>query len=485
MVRNGRRAALMTLVVLVGIAAATFGMAWEQVGFVEAATSTSTNSSGPSPDKLAIMELAARFEKAFDNGDIDAHMSTWANTMQFESPFGNFDNREAYRAWVTQFAEIAAQSGGTRHVMLNHEIKVTGNTAEMHAYLFIYSRRPTPTLNFTTVVTDRFRKINGQWKFTYRKLEIDQELQNNPTPTPTSQFVPVPEAARIPAIPEKGYLVQELRDGLYMVTNGIYQMIFVVTDTGVIAVDAPPILGTNILKAIAEVTDKPITHVVYSHAHADHAAGVGIYPADAVYIAQEETAALIERANNPPLPKPTVTFKDKYTLEVGGQVLELAYYGNNHQPGETFVYAPKQKVLMHVDIIFPGWAPFKNLAIAQDIPGFIEAFDETLAYDFDIFVGGHLGRTGTRADVELQRQYILDLKAAAIEANKSVDYLSSIQGVDPHNVWAQFDAYADAVTNRCMELMPKRYLTELGGADVFLEDNCFVMTESLRIDMVQ
>ena len=35
-----------------------------------------------------------------------------------------------------------------------------------------------------------------------------------------------------------------------------------------------------------------------------------------------------------------------------------------------------------------------------------------------------------------------------------------------------------------MDLMPDRYLTLLGGADVFLEDNCFVMSESLRIDMV-
>jgi len=38
------------------------------------------------------------------------------------------------------------------------------------------------------------------------------------------------------------------------------------------------------------------------------------------------------------------------------------------------------------------------------------------------------------------------------------------------------------VTAKCVELMPKKWNTELGGADVFLHDNCFVMTESLRID---
>jgi len=297
-------------------------------------------------------------------------------------------------------------------------------------------------------------------------------------------FAAVPESARGTEIPPQGYVVDEIADDLYLVADGLYQMMFLVTETGVIAVDAPPTLADKILPAIAGVTDKLVTHVVYSHTHADHVAAMQIYPDDAHYIAQDETARLIRRANNPPLPAPTITFADRYTLDVGGQVLELAYHGDNHQPGETFIYAPRQKVLMHVDIVFPGWAPFKNLAVATDVPGFVEAFDETLAYDFDLLVSGHFTRPGTREDVELQRQYVLDLRTAADEANRTVDYLESARGVDPANTWAQFDAYADAVTRRCMELMPKRYLTLLGGADVFLEDNCFVMSESLRIDMV-
>jgi glyoxylase-like metal-dependent hydrolase (beta-lactamase superfamily II) len=309
---------------------------------------------------------------------------------------------------------------------------------------------------------------------------VETSAQDNERPT----YVPVPESALGPDIPSEGYLVQELGENLYMITDGLYQMMFLVTSEGVVAVDAPATLANYILPAIASVTDKPVTHVVYSHAHADHVAGMSIYPLDAVYIAQEEAVPLILRANNPVLPPPTITFAGTYTLELGGEVLQLDYHGNNHQPGEIFIYAPKQRVLMHIDLIFPGWAPFKNLAIAQDIPGFIEAFDETLSYDFEYLVAGHLGRPGTRADVELQREYIFDLLEAAQTANSSVNYVESIQGVDPQNVWAQFDAYADAVTQRCVELMPARYLTLLGGADVFLEDNCFIMTESLRIDMV-
>ena len=45
---------------------------------------------------------------------------------------------------------------------------------------------------------------------------------------------------------------------------------FLVTSDGVVAVAAPPTLGANYLKAIAEVTRQPIKYLVYSHEHTDH-----------------------------------------------------------------------------------------------------------------------------------------------------------------------------------------------------------------------
>ena len=90
------------------------------------------------------------------------------------------------------------------------------------------------------------------------------------TTTATTTTTPIPEIAKGPTIPAKGYLVQEIRDYLYWVTDGVYNTMFLVTGKGVIAVDAPPSIGKNYLKAIAEVTDEPITVVIYSHAHRDH-----------------------------------------------------------------------------------------------------------------------------------------------------------------------------------------------------------------------
>ena len=66
-------------------------------------------------------------------------------------------------------------------------------------------------------------------------------------------------------------------------------------------------------------------------------------------------------------PIPTVTFTKNYTLQIGNQSLKLDYYGVNHLPGNIYIYAPKQKVLMLVDVVFPGWVPFPYWRAANEL----------------------------------------------------------------------------------------------------------------------
>ena len=161
----------------------------------------------------------------------------------------------------------------------------------------------------------------------------------------TGKYIDVPASAKGPAVdPAKGYRRQDLGKGLYMVTDGVYQSMFLVYENGVVVIDAPPSYAAGIPKAIAEVTDKPVTHVVYSHMHTDHIAGVGALGGKPVIIAHEETLRLLRRAADPRRPLPTVTFADRYTLRAGSQVLELSYHGNGHVPGNTFISAPAQRV---------------------------------------------------------------------------------------------------------------------------------------------
>src|SRR5215469_8625316 len=293
----------------------------------------------------------------------------------------------------------------------------------------------------------------------------------------------VPGIGSTPAIPrEKGYFVQEIRGGLYWVTDGLYNSMFLVSSKGVIAVDPLPNLAERYLKAIAEVTDKPVTHVIYSHEHTDHIGAAYLFPKNAVYIAQKKTAEVLRRRDDPRRPSPTVIFEDTYILTVGDQTLTLAYKGVNHEAGNIFIYAPKQKVLMLVDVVYPGWMPYKNLGIAEDVPGYIQAHHDALSYDFDTFVGGHVDRLGTRGDVETSLEFVTDLKntvTAEVAALPFPSYLR--QNFSSKHRWERHNDYELALVDRCYQTLFPKWNSKLRGAESYLRDNCWSMLESLAV----
>ena len=311
-------------------------------------------------------------------------------------------------------------------------------------------------------------------------------------------YAPIPSAAVGPPVSNTtGYRVEAFGQGAYMVTDGLYQSIFLVAYDCVIVVDAPPTIGHNLIHAINTVTNLPISHVVYSHAHADHiGAAYLLNGPNVTFIAHEETLTELARVHDNNRPAPNLTFSEELDLQIGNQTLKLSYKGPNHEPGNIFIFAPIQKVLMLVDIVFPGWVPFDNLGASQNIPGFIKAHDQILQYDFDYFVGGHLDRSGTRQDVLNQQEYVtqlydncaegIRLSAAPPNASNPLSVqtaLAAVEAADPGNTWALFDVYLhDLVGNWCANKTNAPWLGRLAGVDVYGQSNAFTMVESLRID---
>ena len=301
------------------------------------------------------------------------------------------------------------------------------------------------------------------------------------TGCPPATTAPVPPPAKGPAIPKSGYLVEEIAERTYWLTDGLYQMIFLVTAEGVVVVDAPPTIGNNILRAIASVTKARVTHAIYSHHHADHTGAMVLYDGARLY-AQREVTGLLQQARDPNRPLPDVTFTDRLTITAGGDRVELAYHGPNHSPGNIFTYLPAQRVLMLVDVVFPGWVPFAYLAESQNIPGWLEAPAQALGYPFRTFIGGHLTRLGTRDDVTIQQQYVAELKAAAANAIDTFNIDTVYGSVDDTNPWAVFRAYLDGVAAQATGVVVPRWIDKLGGADVYTQANAYQLVESLRID---
>ncbi|KAJ7062462.1 beta-lactamase-like protein [Mycena amicta] len=314
-------------------------------------------------------------------------------------------------------------------------------------------------------------------------------LEIAPGPSdPQIQFAPLPSIVDpVPINSTLGYFVGDLGHGAYWVTDGTYTNMFLVSTHGVIVVDAPPTIGHKLLYAIGNTTRIPVTHLVYSHFHSDHIGGASLFTSShPTIIAHAETLSLLASVSDPLRPLPHVTFEDKYTVRVGNQTLELSYHGPNHTPGNLFMYAPVQRVALLIDVVFPGWAPFAQLAISDFIPGWTAAHDVLLTFDFDVFVAGHVGRLGTKQDVLLQKKYIEDLHASCASAiNGGFDVSTAIGptvAANPGNAWAEFKAYFRAAAQTCADNSTSRWLGVLGGVDVFAFENAYRMINALRVE---
>ena len=157
-------------------------------------------------------------------------------------------------------------------------------------------------------------------------------------------YAPIPATGNGPPVPTSvGFRVEAFGDVAYLLTDGVYQSMFLVACNSVIVVDAPPTLGHNILRGIRTVTDFPISHVIYSHAHADHIGAAYLLKGkNTTFIAPVQTAQELAQApGDKTRPAPNVTFTGDHDVNVCNQTLKLSYKGPNHQPGNIFIYAPQ------------------------------------------------------------------------------------------------------------------------------------------------
>jgi glyoxylase-like metal-dependent hydrolase (beta-lactamase superfamily II) len=299
-------------------------------------------------------------------------------------------------------------------------------------------------------------------------------------------YDPVPQSALGPALNEQGYYVGRVERNLYWVTDGTYLSAFLTTSDGVVLLDAPPTIGHNLQRAVDEIASangvsNKVTHLIYSHHHADHVGASSLFDKNVVRIAHEETRRLLLRDNDPSRPAPDETFSDRRSLEIGGDRIELAWHGPNHSPDNIFIHLPDHDALMLIDIVNPGWAPVYISNLTEDVPGYIEAAGTALTYPWKHYIGGHLGRLGTRDDVTLHQQYMADISASVKTAIDTLDPTPYFQkyGV---NAWAGVKGYLDAVTDAAAAPVIEKYTGVLAAADVFTPSTVFWVMESIRLD---
>ena len=99
-------------------------------------------------------------------------------------------------------------------------------------------------------------------------------------PEPALPVLAETQMTRIPVDPSVGFATGRINPDMdgsvaYFITEGIYFVLVLSTDEGVVLVDAPPSMAATLVAGVKAIAgdDAVVTHLVYSHAHQDHISG--------------------------------------------------------------------------------------------------------------------------------------------------------------------------------------------------------------------
>jgi len=187
----------------------------------------------------------------------------------------------------------------------------------------------------------------------------------------------------------------------------ICNSVFVITNDGVVVIDPGGTLqiGRMVINEIRKITNKPITHVINTHHHADHWMGnhafIDLDPKPQIIghpvmkdTAEEIGERWLEIINNLTKGKnkgtkvvlPTETVNGNEFLKIGGLTFQLYHPEHAHTKGDIAIYIPEEKVLLPGDILFyirtPGFQDASPMGNAQ-------ALEELKKLGFNKVVPGH------------------------------------------------------------------------------------------------
>ena len=120
-------------------------------------------------DYEAIRQLAARYGRAGDSGDLAGWLDCFAPGGSFERP----DTGRAFRG----HEELAAMFGGYgvtgRHLTTDAVIDVAGDTATQSCYLLFLDASRDFAPHLVGVYHDELVRQDGRWRFSRRRLLVD------------------------------------------------------------------------------------------------------------------------------------------------------------------------------------------------------------------------------------------------------------------------------------------------------------------------
>jgi len=231
--------------------------------------------------------------------------------------------------------------------------------------------------------------------------------------------------------------ITKVAGDVYRFQNNVHYSLVVVTDAGVVLVDtiaedAAQWLSDN----LKTITDKPVTHLIYSHSDLDHASGGSVFAKEAQVIAQANAPEAIGGV------KPDVRFSREMSIVVGNKTFELTWLGEGHAKDMIAVIVRPENVAFITDVASPKGLPFRDMP-GSNIDGWIEQVRKLETLDFEIFAPAH-GSIGVKEDAKGARIYMETLRErvlAGLNAGSSVDDLVKTVTLEEYKDWGLYERW--------------------------------------------
>jgi glyoxylase-like metal-dependent hydrolase (beta-lactamase superfamily II) len=180
----------------------------------------------------------------------------------------------------------------------------------------------------------------------------------------------------------------------------------------------------QIIKALDALGGDPVTHLVNTHWHFDHADGnAWLHAAGASIIAQENTRkhlSVTQRVedwdyNFLPLSPggiPSETFAREHSLRLNGSSIGVKYYGPAHTDGDIAVTFSEANIIHVGDTFWNGIYPFIDYSTGGSIDGMIAASDANLAVSTNetIIIPGHGRPVSNKAELGEFRDMLVAIR---------------------------------------------------------------------------
>jgi uncharacterized protein (TIGR02246 family) len=126
-------------------------------------------------DEWAIRKLSMEYAAAADRGDGPGFAAVFAADAVIEGPGFKVEGLEYIAGNPGMLKQMYAS---TLHTVLNQTLTVTGDTAEGETYCLAYHLNHPKDgvhtrLDWAIRYQDKYRREDGRWLFTYRRLIVD------------------------------------------------------------------------------------------------------------------------------------------------------------------------------------------------------------------------------------------------------------------------------------------------------------------------